>query len=97
MLSYKPANATKSPCAKLELKSIKSAKIASDNSEAVSKFYLIIFIVKPSDGEFEVTIKYENATYSLAGPISRLNMYAGQSDCIEDDRLKKYCYCKKKR
>lgn len=97
VLSYKPGNVTKSPCAKLELKSIISAKIGKDENTN-STYYLLLFKTNPGLAEFEATVKYEKATskFSITGTISRLNKYAGQSDCANIDWLKKYCYCKHK-
>ena len=58
--------------------------------------YLIIIKVDPSGGVFEGTVRYdsEDGTYRVLDDISRLNMYGNQSICIENARIRKFCYCK---
>lgn len=58
--------------------------------------YLIVIKVEPSGGIFEGTIRYdgEDGTYKVLDDISRLNVYGNQSICINDARLRKFCYCK---
>lgn len=96
--SYKSTNTSTSGtrCSKLKLKKISSAKIAKITSEKV-KYYLVVFEAYPGGGEFEATVKYhfETSTYELTGSISRLNAYGTQGYCVNDDKLKKYCYCGK--
>lgn len=83
-----------SKCATLRLKKIMSAKIAK--TDKLDAHYLVTFEVYPSGAQFEATVKkYTNNTYQLTGTISRLNEYGKQSECVHDDKLKKYCMCKK--
>lgn len=58
--------------------------------------YLIIVEVDPSGGVFEGTVRYdsEDGTYKVLDDISRLNMYGNQSICINNARVRKFCYCK---
>ncbi|XP_063699762.1 uncharacterized protein LOC134830271 [Culicoides brevitarsis] len=92
-------NATAAPfysnkCSKLKLKKISNAKIAKIPSDNVT-YYLVVFEVYPGGGEFEATVKYNVKTsHQLTGSISRLNAYGNQGYCVNDDNLKKYCYCK---
>jgi hypothetical protein len=94
-------NATKI-CAKLKLKSISLAKIAT-YPEAKSPYndYLLIFEGIPGGGRFESTVRHHYAkgegVFEITGSISRLNEYATQSECMHVDYLRKYCYCLKKK
>lgn len=81
-------------CSKLKLKKIETAKIAKIPSDNVT-YYLVVFEVYPGGGQFEATVKYNVKTnHQLTGSISRLNTYGNQGFCVNDDTMKKYCYCK---
>lgn len=81
-------------CIKLRLKKILSAKIAK--SEKLDAHYLVTFDVYPSGAQFEATVRKKNKnSFQLNGSISRLNEYGKQSECVHDDKFKKYCMCKK--
>ncbi|KAJ2950130.1 hypothetical protein O0L34_g11478 [Tuta absoluta] len=87
-------------CAKLELKGIiKSAEIVWDiNPEDMKenwKEYLVTVSVKPSGGVFEGTLLNYGHNWTVRGDVSRLNLYGDQSLCVNDPRLKLYCYCVK--
>lgn len=58
--------------------------------------YLIIIRVEPSAGVFEGTVRYDSmdGTYKVLDDISRLNVYGNQSICIDNARVRKFCYCK---
>ncbi|VDI26635.1 Hypothetical predicted protein [Mytilus galloprovincialis] len=58
--------------------------------------YQITVQTKPGDAVFEATIRFDQKkkTYNLVGDFSRINKYGNQSHCIEDNHLKKLCYCK---
>jgi len=56
--------------------------------------YLILFEALPGNAMFETTIEQSNENdFSILGHISRTNRYGNQSSCINDKRLKLYCYC----
>lgn len=58
--------------------------------------YLIVVRVEPSGGVFEGTVRYdsEDGTYRVLDDISRINVYGNQSICIDDARMRKFCFCK---
>lgn len=92
-------------CAKLHLHKIKLANRAittiSNNKKKTKIYniietYHIIMIAKPGDGLFESSVRhypYDNNKLEMTGSISRLNMYAKDSKCLEDGGAKKYCHC----
>lgn len=48
----------------------------------------------PGFGEFEATISiYNEKHYELTGTVSRTNLYRNQSHCVNDRKLKLYCFC----
>ncbi|KAL3879217.1 hypothetical protein ACJMK2_031524 [Sinanodonta woodiana] len=56
--------------------------------------YLIVLETTPGNAVFEATAEtYAKFRYRLVGDVSRANKYGNQSDCIQDKRLKLYCYC----
>lgn len=83
-------------CAKLTLKLIANYRLAEyldvDNPR---KVYIVLFQVSPSDGWFEATVKYflNSKEFTLTESVSRLDTYSGQSECMRDNILKKYCFC----
>jgi hypothetical protein len=92
-------NSSKQLCALLTLKNIISAKksdIFHDNVGSY-EYYLLIFEASPSNGKFESTIRYyiNEKRFEISGSVNRLNAYAGQSNCVPTDNLRKYCYCLK--
>lgn len=51
---------------------------------------------KPGLGEFESTVRFSesgNEEFKMVGTISRTNLYGQQSYCIDDYKLKLYCFC----
>ena len=51
---------------------------------------------KPSMAKFEATVRipiYGNGQLQVLGTISRINKYGNQSNCIDDNNLKLYCFC----
>ncbi|XP_063697828.1 uncharacterized protein LOC134828771 [Culicoides brevitarsis] len=82
-------------CAELRLKHILNAYMGKSLFGDIT-YYLVSFVAKPSRGEFEATVKYnEDIGYHLSGSISRLNWYGKQSDCVNDANMKNYCFCYK--
>ena len=51
---------------------------------------------KPSMAKFEATVRipvHGNGKLQILGTISRINKYGNQSHCIDDYKLKLYCFC----
>lgn len=95
-------------CKKLKLDRIIDAKIwnSRDNIHgAIIPWidYTITIVTIPGYGKFEATIRQSifgsssnNGSYfsdSIVGSISRLNAYGNQSSCINDSKMRLYCYC----
>ena len=91
-------------CIKLSLNSILFAnlEVSSDNFIVDIKrnqtlYDLIIGIeAKPSMAKFEATVRFpvdESDKLQILGTISRINIYGNQSHCINDYKLKLYCFC----
>jgi hypothetical protein len=62
----------------------------------VTKHYMLTIKVKPSNALFEATVSLNTITgkMRLIGDISRINLYGRQSICIDDQFMKRYCFCK---
>ncbi|XP_017860227.1 PREDICTED: uncharacterized protein LOC108611898 [Drosophila arizonae] len=66
----------------------------ADDSE---QYYVIEFSTAPNIGIFEVTFSWINRTATLnmdINEISRLSIYAPDSECVSDPISKKFCMCK---
>ncbi|VDI08852.1 Hypothetical predicted protein [Mytilus galloprovincialis] len=97
-------------CEKLYFKSIKYALLVIPSDKVLQygktyKYgdrmksyidYQITIQTKPGDAIIEGTIRFDDKrkTYDLVGDVSRINKYGDQSHCIEQNHLKKLCYCK---
>ena len=59
--------------------------------------YQVTMTTTPGAAMFEATVIYDPAEKSLkmGGDISRINAYNDQSICIQNFKLKKFCYCLK--
>lgn len=81
-------------CAHLTLEKTLIAQMG--NSWDGSTYYLLFIEALPGRGIFEATVSLEgNSTnFQLHSSISRLDTYAGQSHCINNAFLKKYCFCR---
>lgn len=86
-------------CQRLRLNAVFNANLGTSNSNFrnVSNHFVDITVqlqTKPGLGEFEATGRvYESNRYELTGTISRTNLYGKQSYCIDDYKLKLYCFC----
>lgn len=90
-------------CQRLRLNSVLSANLLSNsnsNFRNVSNQFVDITVrlqTRPGYGEFEATVRvYENHgvhNLELTGTISRTNLYGTQAYCIDDSKLKLYCFC----
>ncbi|XP_054165345.1 uncharacterized protein LOC128962940 [Oppia nitens] len=59
------------------------------------RHYLITISVEPSGGLFEATVNVDTRSrhMQIIGDISRINRYYNQSDCIDNQFVRRYCYC----
>ena len=94
----KAVNKTESSqkCADLSLKRL--VNVRGRVNEKNKHIDLVILIeTVPGNAMFEATVRYEltKKSYQILGLISRINMYWGQSKCVNDSSLKLYCYCVK--
>ncbi|XP_075992557.1 uncharacterized protein LOC142987578 isoform X2 [Anticarsia gemmatalis] len=64
-----------------------------DEEEMGWKEFLVVVRTTPGGGVFEATLRQDDDRWSLAGTISRLNLYGNQSHCTHNPQLKLYCYC----
>ncbi|CAG4998145.1 unnamed protein product [Parnassius apollo] len=55
--------------------------------------FMVTVRTVPGGGMFEATLRRDSSDWSLAGTVSRLNLYGDQSRCVHDYQLKLYCYC----
>ncbi|KAK7476936.1 hypothetical protein BaRGS_00031795 [Batillaria attramentaria] len=57
--------------------------------------YQLTLRTEPGGALFEGTVRYDETfdEIALAGDVSRINEYGKQSDCIDNFKLKKFCYC----
>ncbi|CAG0895969.1 unnamed protein product [Darwinula stevensoni] len=89
-------------CAKLRLASVDRASMHVNNlmeyssPEESSKELTVAFKTLPGPGHFEATVKQQpskNNIYEVLD-INRINLYGSQSYCVQDTRLKLFCYCR---
>ncbi|EDW17714.2 uncharacterized protein LOC6581510 isoform X2 [Drosophila mojavensis] len=90
-------------CQPLSLQSMSAAYKAhpNDNDPSHIEIYWLIFYTAPNKALYEATVRYnkqlpEAENMLVTGSVSRLNMYSGEADCMNDFSIKKYCYCKRK-
>ncbi|XP_032676135.1 uncharacterized protein LOC116846422 isoform X2 [Odontomachus brunneus] len=84
------------PCAILNLKEIKDAKLWLDKSNGTTLMdYTVTIQTTPGDAILEGTVRYrtEDNSRKLVGSISRLNAYGKQSACVDEFNMRLYCYC----
>lgn len=86
-------------CQRLRLNAVFSADLGTSNTSFRNGTNHFVDITvrlqtKPGLGEFEATARVHNTqNYEIAGTISRTNLYGKQSYCIDDSKLKLYCFC----
>ncbi|XP_073838250.1 uncharacterized protein [Musca autumnalis] len=88
-------------CVNMSLHRIIEANLKLDLHTDVHKQriqeYRINFSVDPNEAEFEATFLYDTKTKTVlldVTEVSRLNRYADDSVCVDDNIVKKYCICK---
>lgn len=88
-------------CQTLSLNSISDANLGISNRDIVGKNISNHFSdvtvrlqTKPGFAEFEATVRvHEDGELELTGSISRTNLYGKQSQCVDDYKIKLYCFC----
>ena len=81
-------------CTSLLLKKVVSAKLL-DSKDPQIILIVVAVQVMPSKGIFEATIQYskEKDSFSIVGHITRINKYGNQSWCVNEVKLKPFCFC----
>ncbi|XP_015784672.1 uncharacterized protein LOC107362167 [Tetranychus urticae] len=97
----------KNICHELSLKNITSVKIVRLPGEPNPRDRVEVTLsANPSNGLFQALLYLKNTTnldnsgiddWMLEGDVSRLDAYYGQSLCIKERVIQKYCYCRKKK
>lgn len=88
-------------CQMLSLNSISDANLGISNQDIVGKNSTTHFSditvrlqTKPGFAEFEATVRvHDDGDLELTGTISRTNLYGKQSQCVDDYKVKLYCFC----
>lgn len=86
-------------CQHLRLNAVFNANLGTSNTNFrnVTNQFVDIAVrlqTKPGLGEFEATARVHGMNhYELTGIVSRTNLYGKQSYCIDDPKLKLYCFC----
>lgn len=88
---------TQKQCAKLKLAELidvieMDVGTPNENEESWREF-MVTLRTTPGNGIFEATLRQSSLNWTLAGTISRLNLYGDQSHCTHNSQLKLYCYC----
>lgn len=71
---------------------VKTMEDSGKEDEAEQKVRVVVE-AKPSMALFEATVILHGSSGEVWGDVSRINPYAGQSDCIRHAILRKYCFC----
>lgn len=94
------ANAVLAPyprCANLTLHRVHAAAVQMGRDSASTRDYEVRVITVPGLAKFEAVMREDRAVaagrFKMVGPISRLNMYGNQSECVHDAKIKLLCYC----
>lgn len=89
---------TAGKCSQLTVGEVTSAHLVKtmedeENDVGGEQKVRIIVEVQPSFALLEATVVLSGDSGEVWGDVSRINPYAGQSDCIRHTILRKYCYC----
>ncbi len=80
-------------CVKRKFLRIKSAKAVGQSQK-----YSIVIEVTPDnsvfDGLVKIIEKNSKTMFEVIGKINRISLYDDTADCIENNFLKNYCFCK---
>lgn len=85
-------------CAFLKLERVIRAGIVTfgDDVKGVDIWvgYQIAFETSPGNGRFEALLLHgKDKKWRLSGEVGRSNLYGNDSHCVDDKRLKLYCFC----
>lgn len=83
-------------CARLKLAEVvevSEMEVSSPEKDFEWKEYMAVIRTEPGGALFEGTLRNNSEVWSLAGTVSRLNLYGSQSRCIHNYLHKLYCYC----
>lgn len=85
-------------CSELSVNGIMSAVLVktmedSGKEDETEQKVRVVVEAKPSMALFEATVILHGTSGEVWGDVSRINPYAGQSDCIRHAILRKYCFC----
>ncbi|XP_045112884.1 uncharacterized protein LOC123505533 isoform X2 [Portunus trituberculatus] len=92
-----------SQCEQFTKIKVMSARVSIPNKELKPKeeksevrTYLLQAALLPGNVIVEVSMRHTNHddSFQMLGNASRINKYGSTSACIQDDTLRKYCYCK---
>ncbi|XP_068621495.1 uncharacterized protein [Battus philenor] len=78
-----------------ELLEITELEVGTPEKDEVGwREFMVTIRTAPNGGLYEATLRADIGGWSLAGTVSRLNLYGDQSYCVHDYQLKLYCYCR---
>ena len=90
-------------CAQLSIDRLESGSIESSSmgdslkqGDDSTSHIVVTMRLKPGNGLFEGTLTYhkDTSSYVVVGPVSRINEYGSQSFCVDDAKMKLYCFCR---
>ncbi|XP_059151138.1 uncharacterized protein LOC131937602 [Physella acuta] len=82
----------KSNCTTLKLEKVTDPVEMTSNADI--KTYHVTVTTQPNDAIYEGDVVLTSTNEAaVSGDIVRLNLYKNQADCIEDPKLKPFCYC----
>lgn len=79
-------------CVQLKLKNVIAANLVGEAEEQKFRFTIE---TSPSDAIFEALLLFDPFSYqsTVVGDINRINKYGSQSLCVNDQFLRKLCFC----
>ncbi|XP_059151137.1 uncharacterized protein LOC131937601 [Physella acuta] len=84
----------KNNCLSLQLNQVTTLIDISSNISQ-KKQYQVTVTTLPNDAIYEGVVGVTRSNKAVVtGDVIRLNMYKHQADCIEEEKLRQYCYCK---
>lgn len=81
-------------CTELTFDSVFKLEIKSNFDQTNFQTFRVVVATLPSKAQFQATLRAHDKIVHLDGDINRLDAYDGQDDCMGDNSLAKYCYCK---
>lgn len=84
-------------CANLTLHRVHAAAVQMGRDSASTRDYEVRVTTVPGLAKLEAVMREDRAAapgrFKMVGPISRLNLYGNQSECVHDAKIKLLCYC----